>query len=369
MAKVVLEHIYKQYPSDNKPTIQDFHLEIHDKEFLVIVGPSGCGKSTTLRMIAGLEEISDGTVSIDDRTMNHVEPKDRNIAMVFQNHALYPHMTVYENIAFGLKMKKMDEKEIDQRVRHAAQMLDMESYLDQRPKTLSGGQHQRVALGRAMVREPELFLLDEPLSNLDATLRVHMRTEIRKLHQRLGTTTIYVTHDQTEAMTMGDRVVVMKDGVIQQVAIPNELYHHPANLFVARFMGSPTMNVLDGILSEEDGLLFFIAEGARWKIPAEKASSLREKGYIGKSIILGFRPEALQDEPESPSRPNTFKAEIEMMEHTGSEMTLYLKGVGRGGMTARVKSPSEYRLGSQLTLSVKMDQVYIFDKETEEAVV
>ncbi|MDQ0415941.1 multiple sugar transport system ATP-binding protein [Croceifilum oryzae] len=368
MTKVALEHIYKQYPSVNEPTIKDFHLEIQDKEFLVIVGPSGCGKSTALRMIAGLEEVSGGTISIDDRVMNQVEPKDRNIAMVFQNHALYPHMTVYENIAFGLKMKKMDGKEIDQRVRNAAKMLGMESYLDQRPKTLSGGQQQRVALGRAMVREPELFLLDEPLSNLDATLRVHMRTEIRKLHQRLGTTTIYVTHDQTEAMTMGDRIVVMKEGVIQQVATPNELYHHPANVFVARFIGSPT-NVIDGLLSEEDGLLFFVTEGAKWEIPVEKASTLREKGYIGRNVICGIRPEALRDEPETTSRPNLFTAEIEMAENTGSEMYLYLKGVGSDRMTARVKARSEYRLGSQLTLSVNMDQAYIFDKETEEAVV
>ncbi|SFX22413.1 multiple sugar transport system ATP-binding protein [Thermoactinomyces sp. DSM 45891] len=367
MAKVVLEHIYKQSSVD-EPTIQDFHLEIQDKEFLVIVGPSGCGKSTILRMLAGLEEISDGTVSIDGRVMNHVEPKDRNIAMVFQSHALYPHMTVYENIAFGLKMKKIDEKEINQRVRNAVKMLELESYLDQRPKSLSGDQHQRVALGRAMVREPELFLLDEPLSNLDETLRVHMRAEIRKLHQRLGTTTIYVTHNQTEAM-MGDRVVVMKDGVIQQIATPSELYHHPANLFVARFMGSPAMNVLDGFVTEEDGLLFFVTEGVRWGIPMEKANRLREKGYIGRNVTFGIRPEAFYDESESPNRSNVLVSEIEMVENTGSEMYLYLKGVGQGSMTARVKARSEYRLGSQLTLSVNMDQAYIFDIETEETVV
>ncbi|SDZ33940.1 carbohydrate ABC transporter ATP-binding protein, CUT1 family [Thermoactinomyces sp. DSM 45892] len=364
-----MEHIYKQYPSDDEPTIQDFHLEIQDKEFLVILGPSGSGKTTTLRMMAGLEEISDGTLWFDDRVMNHVEPKDRNIAMVFPNYALYPHMTVYENIAFGLKMKKVDVGEINQRVHDVAKMLDMESYLDLSPKSLSDGQHQRVALGRAIVREPELFLLDEPLSNLGETLRVHMRTELKKLHQRLGITTIYATHDQTEAMTLGDRVVVMKNGVIQQVATPDELYHHPANLFVARLIGSPTMNVVDGILLEEDGLLFFVMEGVRWGIPTEKANLLREKGYLGRSVILGIRPESLHDEREPSGQSNVFTAEVEMIENTGSQMFLYLKGAGLFSMAARVKARSEYRLGSQLTLSVNMDQVYIFDKETEEAVV
>lgn len=371
MAKVILEHIYKRYTPNGEPTVKDFHLEIQDKEFLVLVGPSGCGKSTTLRMVAGLEEISEGKLYIGDRVVNDVEPKDRNIAMVFQSYALYPHMTVYDNMAFGLKMKKIDKKEIDRRVREAAKILDIEKYLDRKPKALSGGQRQRVALGRAIVREPEVFLMDEPLSNLDAKLRVQMRTEIGKLHQRLGTTIIYVTHDQTEAMTMGDRIVVMKDGVIQQADTPTEIYNNPANVFVAGFIGSPAMNFVNGQLSEEAGSLFFVTEGAKLEVPAGKASTLREKGYVGKEVIFGIRPEAIHDEPlfieSSPS--SAFSAVVEVAENMGSEMYLYLKGIGSNSVTARVNARTQYRPGAELKLAIDMNKAHIFDKETEVAVV
>ena len=299
MAGLSLQNVYKKYSGD-VVAVSDFCLEIEDKEFIILVGPSGCGKSTTLRMIAGLEEISDGDVYIGDRRINDVQPKDRDIAMVFQNYALYPHMSVYENIAFGLKLRKTPKAEIKRRVEEAARILDITHLLERKPKALSGGQKQRVALGRAIVREPKVFLLDEPLSNLDAKLRAQMRTEITKLHQRLGTTFIYVTHDQVEAMTMGTRIVVMKDGFIQQVDSPNNLYRYPANLFVAGFIGSPQMNFIDAKIIKE-GKDFFVEFGSedteeragvknKIKLPESKNIDGKLEEYVGKDVVMGIRP-------------------------------------------------------------------------------
>lgn len=368
MAKVCLNHVYKRY--GNHLVVKDFNLEIKDKEFLVLVGPSGCGKSTTLRMIAGLEEISEGELYIGDRLVNDVAPKDRDIAMVFQSYALYPHMTVYENMAFGLKLRKFKKDEIEKRVREAAKILDIEHLLDRKPKQLSGGQRQRVALGRAIVREPQVFLMDEPLSNLDAKLRVQMRTEISKLHQRLETTIIYVTHDQTEAMTMGDRIVVMKDGVIQQVDTPTEIYNNPANMFVAGFIGSPAMNFVEGVLKEEDGEIYFQTEGAKVKIPTGRAHGLREQGYVGKEVIFGIRPEAVHDEPVfiEASPDSRFTAKVEVAENMGSEMYLYVSGLGDKWLTARVNARTQYVPEVQVTLALDMNKAHIFDKETEKTV-
>ena len=290
MASLSLQHINKTYPNGFE-AVKDFNLEIEDKEFIIFVGPSGCGKSTTLRMIAGLEEISGGTLKIGDRVVNDVEPKDRDIAMVFQNYALYPHMTVYDNMAFGLKLRKVPKDEIDKMVREAAKILDLEKLLDRKPKALSGGQRQRVAMGRAIVRNPKVFLMDEPLSNLDAKLRVQMRIEISKLHERLGATIIYVTHDQTEAMTLGTRIVVMKDGVVQQVDTPQNLYEHPGNLFVAGFIGSPQMNFMDARIEVKGEDVTATVGKYVLKVPADKAKALKDGGYDGKTVVLGIRPE------------------------------------------------------------------------------
>lgn len=365
MARVRLNHVYKRF--GDVTAVSDFHLDIEDKEFLVLVGPSGCGKSTTLRMIAGLEEITEGELYIGDRLMNDVPPKDRDIAMVFQSYALYPHMSVYDNMAFGLKLRKFNRAEIDKRVREAARILDIEHLLDRKPKALSGGQRQRVALGRAIVREPRVFLMDEPLSNLDAKLRVQMRTEISKLHQRLETTVIYVTHDQTEAMTMGDRIVVMKDGVIQQAATPTEIYVHPANKFVAGFIGSPSMNFIDGFLFEEGGDLFFRAKNLQLKFPSDKAKALRDAGYVGKEAVFGIRPENIHDEPAflEASPESTVEAEVEVAEHTGSEMYLYLGGIGDDWLAARVNARTRYGPGARVRLALDMNKCHVFDKETD----
>jgi multiple sugar transport system ATP-binding protein len=302
--------------------------------------------------------------------VNDVPPKDRDIAMVFQSYALYPHMTVYENMAFGLKLRKFKKAEIEKRVREAAKILDIEHLLDRKPKQLSGGQRQRVALGRAIVREPQVFLMDEPLSNLDAKLRVQMRTEISKLHQRLKTTVIYVTHDQTEAMTMGDRIVVMKDGVIQQVATPMEIYNQPANLFVAGFIGSPAMNFVEGSLIEEGGDVFFVTQGAKVKFPGGRARTLREKGYVGKEVIFGIRPEAVHDEPVfiEASPDSAFDAKVEVAEHMGAEMYLYVSGFGEKWLTARVNARTQFAPGVQVQLALDMNKAHVFDKETEETV-
>lgn len=367
MAGVRLEHVYKKYPGSDKATVVDINLDIQDKEFLVLVGPSGCGKSTTLRMIAGLEEISEGKLFIGDRLVNDVAPKDRDIAMVFQSYALYPHMNVYQNMAFGLKLRKFKKEDIDKRVKEAARILDIEHLLDRKPKALSGGQRQRVALGRAIVREPQVFLMDEPLSNLDAKLRGQMRSEITKLSKRLQTTVIYVTHDQIEAMTMGDRIVVMKDGFIQQVDSPDALYRHPVNMFVAGFMGSPTMNFIEGTLSQSGADVRFQATGLDVIIPAGKAQALKEKGLIGKEVILGVRSEDLHEEPVflEASPTSIFTASIEVTENMGHEMYLYLKGVGSSTVIARVDGRSTSKDGQNVKLAMDMNKIHIFDKETE----
>ena len=367
MASVRLSHIYKTYPGAAAPTVVDFDLEIKDKEFLVLVGPSGCGKSTTLRMIAGLEEITEGELYIGDRLVNDVAPKDRDIAMVFQSYALYPHMNVYQNMAFGLKLRKFRKDEIDRRVREAARMLEIEHLLDRKPKALSGGQRQRVALGRAIVREPQVFLMDEPLSNLDAKLRTQMRANISKLMKRLETTCIYVTHDQIEAMTMGDRIVVMKDGVIQQAADPDTLYHHPVNLFVAGFIGAPAMNFIPGMFVEEGGAMRFKAEGINVVMPEGKAQIIRNKGYVNREIILGVRPEDIHEEPVflDASPDTVIYASVEVAENLGHEMFLYLAGLGKENVIARVDGRAGIQEGQNVKLAIDMNKVHVFDKDTE----
>ncbi|MGG5463024.1 ABC transporter ATP-binding protein [Clostridium sp. B9] len=365
MANLSLKHIYKVYPGD-VTAVKDFNLEIADKEFIVFVGPSGCGKSTTLRMIAGLEEISKGELFIGDRLVNEVEPKERDIAMVFQSYALYPHMTVYDNMAFGLKLRKVAKEEIDKKVRDAAKILDIEHLLDRKPKALSGGQRQRVALGRAIVREPKVFLMDEPLSNLDAKLRVQMRTEISKLHQRLQTTFIYVTHDQVEAMTMGTRIVVMKDGIVQQVDSPQEIYNNPANIFVAGFIGSPQMNFIDGTVKEEGGKYFACFQNEKIEMPMEKARLLKEKGYVGKNVIIGVRPEHLDDDQELvAANPTTvIKSKVEVTELMGAESYIYTK-LGNQNITVRVNGSTQLKNGQEAKFYVDANKIHIFDKETE----
>ena len=351
MASISCQHIYKIYPGATAPSVTDFNLEIQDKEFIIFVGPSGCGKSTTLRMIAGLEEISKGEMYIGGRLINDVPPKDRDIAMVFQSYALYPHMTVYKNIAFGLELRKTPKDEIDRRVHEAAKILEIEHLLDRKPKALSGGQRQRVALGRAMVRNPAVFLLDEPLSNLDAKLRTSMRTEIIKLHKKLATTFIYVTHDQTEAMTMGDRIVVMRDGVIQQVDTPQNLYDYPCNIFVAGFIGSPQMNFLDGTVIP---------------LPQEKTADGKLAAYVGKSLKVGIRPEDMKDDEEFLEKhPSShIDTEVEVSELMGAEIYLYLTYKGQNLM-ARVAPTSKSRRGDKVTMAMDTHKIHLFDPETE----
>ena len=365
MASLSLQHINKTYQNGFQ-AVKDFNLEIEDKEFIIFVGPSGCGKSTTLRMIAGLEEISGGTLKIGDKVMNDVEPKDRDIAMVFQNYALYPHMTVYDNMAFGLKLRKVPKDQIDKAVREAARILDLEKLLDRKPKALSGGQRQRVAMGRAIVRNPKVFLMDEPLSNLDAKLRVQMRIEISKIHQRLGATIIYVTHDQTEAMTLGTRIVVMKDGVVQQVDTPQHLYEQPGNLFVAGFMGSPQMNFLDAQIAEKGGDLIAKVGEYDIVIPAAKAKVLKDGGYVGKTVVLGIRPEDIHDSQmfieASPSVPMT--STVKVYELLGAEVFLYFD-VNGTQVTARVDPRTNSKTGDTIKFAFDMEKSHFFDKETE----
>ncbi|WP_050614218.1 ABC transporter ATP-binding protein [Bacillus testis] len=361
MAELRLEHIYKIY--DNKVTaVEDFNLHIEDREFIVFVGPSGCGKSTTLRMIAGLEEISKGDFYIDGKRVNDTPPKNRDIAMVFQNYALYPHMTVFDNMAFGLKLRKMPKAEIKQRVEEAAKILGLEEYLNRKPKALSGGQRQRVALGRAIVRDAKVFLMDEPLSNLDAKLRVQMRAEIAKLHKRLNTTTIYVTHDQTEAMTMATRLVVMKDGIIQQIGAPKEVYENPENVFVGGFIGSPAMNFLYGTL--QGG--FFHMDHLKLAVPEGKMKMLRERGYENKKMILGIRPEDFHDEPLFiQSSPGTvIKAHIDVAELMGAEFMLY-SSIDSQDFVARVDARTIVSAGQTMDLALDMNKAHFFDPETE----
>lgn len=369
MSNLLLKNIYKVYPG-NVTAVSDFNLEIEDKEFVIFVGPSGCGKSTTLRMIAGLEEISSGELYIDNILVNDMAPKDRDIAMVFQNYALYPHMTVYDNMAFGLKLRKVSKDEIDKKVKEAAKILDIEHLLNRKPKALSGGQRQRVALGRAIVREPKVFLMDEPLSNLDAKLRVQMRTEISKLHKKLQTTFIYVTHDQTEAMTMGTRIVVMKDGLIQQVDSPQEIYRNPANMFVAGFIGSPQMNFIHGKLEEKDGRVYFLVGEDRILLPEDKGEIAKEKGYLGKDVVLGIRPENISDKEEDINKfkDSLLEADVEVTELMGAETYIYLSK-GEVNLTARVNGTATSKTGDKITVAIKPHRIHLFDKETEITIV
>jgi multiple sugar transport system ATP-binding protein len=362
MAEVRLESVSKVFPGNVK-AVDDVNLDIKDKEFLVLVGPSGCGKSTTLRMIAGLEEISDGQIFIGERLVNDVPPKDRDIAMVFQNYALYPHMTVEENLEFGLKLRKVPKEERKRRVREAAEILDIVHLMDRKPKALSGGQRQRVAVGRAIVRQPKVFLFDEPLSNLDAKLRVQMRTEISKLHSRLQATMIYVTHDQVEAMTMGDRIVVMKDGLVQQIDDPISLYDHPRNKFVAGFIGSPPMNFMQGTVEQNGGLIF--NEGnVQMKIPTRFHEALRN--HIGKQLVFGIRPEDIYDPSYGTELPEKAEIEskVEVIEPMGSELYLYLT-TGKTPFVARVEPHVKAEVDETKKLIVNMEKSHFFDAATE----
>ena len=368
MASLSLKHIYKKYPG-GVVAVSDFCLEIKDKEFIVFVGPSGCGKTTTLRMIAGLEEITEGELFIGDKLVNDVAPKDRDIAMVFQSYALYPHMTVFENMAFGLKLRKTPKEEIKRRVEEAARILDIEHLLDRRPKALSGGQKQRVALGRCIVRNPKVFLLDEPLSNLDAKLRATMRTELTKLHKKLGTTFVYVTHDQVEAMTMATRIVVMKDGKIQQVDTPQNLYDKPNRKFVAGFIGTPQMNFVECVIQQKGDDLYAVFGANELKLSADKAANPALKEYIGKEVIMGIRPELLHDEPMYLSQfpDSTIDCYIEVTELMGAEIYLYLVAEEQN-LIARVSSRSTARAGDTVKIAVDVTRVHIFDKDTEECI-
>ena len=372
MAKVLIENLVKIYADKTGPgnkVVHGINLEINDREFMVLVGPSGCGKSTTLRMVAGLEEISGGTISIDGRVVNNVLPKDRDIAMVFQNYALYPHMSVYDNMAFGLKLRKFPKAEIDQRVREASAMLGLDPYLDRKPKALSGGQRQRVAMGRAIVRNPKVFLFDEPLSNLDAKMRVSTRTEISKLHARLGATMIYVTHDQVEAMTMGDRICVMKDGYIMQVAEPLTLYNHPENLFVASFIGSPGMNFFKGTIKQSGNTLQFVETNDKATpvaVTLDANLSAKAAGYVGKPVIFGIRPEDVQDTltVSGPEASRTVEVKVEVSEPMGSETYLYLNS-GVTSFIARVRPTDRFETDQKVNVTFKLENAHLFDSATE----
>ena len=372
MATVELKNINKIY-DNNVQAVFDFNLKIKDREFIVFVGPSGCGKTTTLRMVAGLEEITSGQLLIDDEVMNDVAPKDRNIAMVFQSYALYPHMTVYDNMAFGLKLRKFSRDEIDRRVQNAAEKLGLNPYLDRKPAALSGGQRQRVALGRAIVRDAKVFLMDEPLSNLDAKLRVQMRSELIKIHESLGTTTIYVTHDQIEAMTMASRIVVMKDGWIQQIGAPKDIYDNPANVFVGGFIGTPPMNFINGRVGE-DGIFecgnqkFGVV---RLAVPEKQLALLKEKNFIEKDIILGIRPEAVFDSEEDMEKYPQWVVErkVDVSELLGAEsqITVKLPGTDRAGqnLTAKVPARVDVHMGDTIRLALNMNKCHFFDPETQ----
>jgi multiple sugar transport system ATP-binding protein len=362
MAGVRFEHVNKTY-SNNVTVIPDLNLDIRDKEFLVLVGPSGCGKSTALRMIAGLEDVSAGDLYIGERRVNDVAPKDRDIAMVFQSYALYPHMSVYDNMAFGLKLRKVPKPEIDKRVQEAGRILGIQQYLDRKPKALSGGQRQRVALGRAIVREPQVYLMDEPLSNLDAKLRVQTRSEISKLHQRVQTTTVYVTHDQTEAMTMGDRIAVMNQGVLQQFDTPEVLYTRPANQFVAGFIGSPAMNFFD-VRVEGDGQNVYLQHDYfRIEVPGRMRNEVG--GYAGREVVLGVRPEDIEIHPEPPA-DTAARITVDVVEPLGNEVVLYLLA-GEQQFVARVSPECRVNPGQAVAVTFDLDKIHVFDKETEQS--
>ena len=392
MAEIVLKHVQKVYPNteskkkgffgkkkkteekkhnlkvteDGVLAVEDFNLTVHDQEFVVLVGPSGCGKSTTMRMVAGLEDITSGDVFIDGKRVNDVAPKDRDIAMVFQSYALYPNMTVYENMAFTLELKKVPKDEIDRKVRSAAEILGITEYLDRKPKALSGGQRQRVAIGRAIVRDPKVFLMDEPLSNLDAKLRNQMRAELIKLRHEIKGTFIYVTHDQTEAMTMGDRIVVMKDGMIQQVDTPQNLYDYPCNIFVAGFIGSPQMNFLDGTLQKSGDQYTVDLAGTTIPLPKEKTADGKLDAYVGKTLKVGIRPEDIKDDEEFLEKhPNShLNAEVEVSELMGAEIYLYLTYQGQNLM-ARVAPTSKSRRGDKIVVAMDTNKIHLFDPESE----
>jgi len=364
VATVSFRHVYKRF--GNVDAVKDLNIEVADKEFLVLVGPSGCGKSTSLRMLAGLEEISDGEILIGDRVVNNVAPKDRDVAMVFQSYALYPHMTVYENMAFGLRLRKTPKQVIDQRVREAAKSLGIENLLDRRPRQLSGGQRQRVAVGRAIVREPAVFLLDEPLSNLDAKLRVETRSFISKLHQRLGTTFIYVTHDQIEAMTMGTRIAVMSAGELQQIDTPFNLYHNPRNVFVAGFVGSPSMNFFDATLKDEDGRVVIHTQAIR--VPLSPSASAIYRPHVGKRVIFGIRPDDIHDVDFQPPGiiPAVVEANIDVVEQMGNEMILYLEEQGKTFL-ARTDPRTQARVGQRMSVAINTANIHLFDADTEQS--
>lgn len=371
MAKVTLKNVYKKYePGRGGITaVSDFNLVVEDMEFLVLLGPSGCGKTTTLRMIAGLEDITAGEIYIGDKLVNEVHPKDRDIAMVFQNYALYPHMTIFDNMAFGLKLRKMPKAEIRTKVHSAAKILEIEHLLDRKPKALSGGQRQRVALGRAIVREPKVFLMDEPLSNLDAKLRGQMRVELTKLHQRLKTTFIYVTHDQVEAMTMGTRIVVMRAGFIQQIDPPQIMYDNPNNMYVAGFIGTPQMNFIHGTLIEKNNEVWIDMSGTLIKFSEKRAKNVLGKGYDGKEIILGIRPEHFHDEQMYLDQmPDTLiEVKIDVVEMMGPEALLYFS-FAKSNIIARVSPATKARPGTTIKIAIDTVRIHIFDKETEKAI-
>ena len=369
MASLSLKNITKQYPN-GVVAVKDFNLEIADREFIIFVGPSGCGKSTTLRMIAGLEEITQGELWIGDKLVNDVEPKDRDIAMVFQNYALYPHMSVYDNMAFGLKLRKIPKDQINKVVHEAAKILDIEHLLDRKPKALSGGQRQRVAMGRAIVRSPKVFLMDEPLSNLDAKLRVQMRIEISKLHQKLQTTFVYVTHDQTEAMTLGTRIVVMKDGIVQQVDTPQNLYDRPQNLFVAGFMGSPQMNFMEATVEKKDSGVYVKFGNNTLKLSEAKAKKVIDGGYNEKNVMIGIRPEDIHDEEVfiNQSPESVVEATVRVYELLGAEVFLYFTVDEILEITARVNPRTTARPDDTLKIAFDMSKLHVFDKETEQVV-
>lgn len=362
MASVTFRHVYKRF--GNTIAVNDLDIEIADKEFLVFVGPSGCGKSTSLRMLAGLEEISEGEILIGDRVVNNIAPKDRDVAMVFQSYALYPHMTVYDNMAFGLRLRKTPKHIIDQRVREAAKSLGIEQLLDRRPRQLSGGQRQRVAVGRAIVREPAVFLMDEPLSNLDAKLRVEARSFISKLHQRLGTTFIYVTHDQVEAMTMGSRICVLNAGELQQIDTPFNLYHNPRNLFVAGFIGSPSMNFFDAMLKEEGGTMFVETSIFRLAVPAQQAEMYRD--HVGSKVVFGIRPEDIHDVDYQPPGivPAIVEANVDVVEQMGNEMVVYLEDKGTN-FISRMDPRTQARVGNRMGVVFNMENIHLFDVDNK----
>ncbi len=365
MAGVNYDHVTKQF--GDVQAVNDLNLSVRDKEFLVLVGPSGCGKTTALRLLAGLEEVTQGNISIGSRVVNDVAPKDRDIAMVFQSYALYPHMTVYDNMAFGLRLRKTPKGDIDRTVKQAADILDIGDLLGRKPKQLSGGQRQRVALGRAIVREPKVFLMDEPLSNLDAKLRVQTRAEISKLHQRLETTFIYVTHDQVEAMTMGTRIAVMKNGVLQQLDTPQNLYDRPTNTFVAGFIGSPEMNFFDATLKGTREEAYLDTGAFRLPVPANRRERL--SGYLGQTVIMGVRPEDIHDRQYAPANLNaaSIRSRVDVMEPMGSEIYLYLV-IGASTFVARVDPRSRACAGNEMEVMINLDRLHLFDKQTERAI-